>query len=212
MEEYTLQLVDWIASLSPLSIYLIFCLVAYLENVVPPIPGDLIVVFGGYLAAEQVIEFVPILMGTTIASVIGFMSMYAVGAHFGDQIEEQRKKFWMMRFFDVRYFDKGKRWMDRWGQLVILANRFLAGTRSVISITAGMTKTNIYPTIINSTISSILWNTILISFGWIVNENWLVIGDYLNVYGWIIFAMLLILICGRILYKRFWKKKKRIKK
>jgi membrane protein DedA with SNARE-associated domain len=212
MEEYTLQLVDWIASLSPLSIYLIFCLVAYLENVVPPIPGDLIVVFGGYLAAEQVIEFVPILVGTTIASVFGFMSMYAVGAHFGDLIEVQRKKFWMMRFFDVKYFDKGKRWMERWGQWVIFANRFLAGTRSVISITAGMTKTKVYPTIMNSTISSILWNTILISLGWIVHENWQVIGGYLNVYGWVIFALLFILIAGRIFYKRFWKKKKRIKK
>lgn len=207
MEEYTLQLVDWISSLTPLSIYLIFCLVAYLENVVPPVPGDLLVAFGGYLAAEQVIEFMPILVGTTLASVLGFMSMYAIGARFGDQIEVQRKKFWLMRFFDIKYFDKAQRWMDRWGQWVILSNRFLAGTRSVISITAGITKTNIYPTVVNSTISSLLWNTLLLGLGWIVHENWQVIGDYLNVYGWVIISLLFILISCWIVYRRFRKKK-----
>lgn len=209
MEEFTLYLVEWISSLSPMSIYLIFCLVAYLENVVPPVPGDLLVAFGGYLAAEQVIEFVPMLVGTSIASVLGFMSVYALGAHFGDQIDVQRKKFWMMRFFDIKYFDKAQRWMDHWGQWVILSNRFLAGTRSVISLTAGITKTNVYPTIINSTISSLLWNTLLLGMGWIVHENWQVIGDYLNVYGWVIMSLLFILISSWFIYKRYWKAKKK---
>lgn len=211
MEEYTLYLVEWISSLSPMSIYLIFCLVAYLENVIPSVPGDILIVFGGYLAAEQVIEFMPILLGTTFTSVLGFMSMYAIGAHFGDQIEVQRKRFWMMRFFDIKYFDKAKRWMNRWGQRVILANRFLAGTRSVISLTAGMTKTNLYPTIISSTISSLLWNTLLIGLGWIVHENWQVIGGYLNLYGWIIISMLIIIIGGWVFYRRFWKREKELK-
>ena len=211
MEEYTLNLVDWISTLSPISIYLIFCLVAYLENVIPPIPGDLIVVFGGYLAAEQVIGFTPVLLLTTVTSVFGFMSMYAVGAYFGDQIETHRNRFWLMRFFDVKYFDKGKRWMDRWGQGVILANRFLAGTRSVISLTAGITKTNVYPTILSSAISSLLWNFILIGMGWLVHENWQVIGHYLNVYGWIILSLLILLIAGRVFYKRRKKKRVRMK-
>lgn len=211
MEEYTLNLVDWISTLSPISIYLIFCLVAYLENVIPPIPGDLIVVFGGYLAAEQVIGFTPVLLLTTVTSVFGFMSMYAVGAYFGDQIETHRNRFWLMRFFDVKYFDKGKRWMDRWGQGVILANRFLAGTRSVISLTAGITKTNVYPTILSSAISSLLWNFILIGLGWLVHENWQVIGHYLNVYGWIILSLLTLLIAGRVFFKRRKKKRVRMK-
>ncbi|MCC5941517.1 MAG: DedA family protein [Balneolaceae bacterium] len=202
MEVYTQNLIDWIQTLSPLSIYLIFGLIAYLENIVPPIPGDLLVAFGGYLAAEQIIGFSPVLAITTVASVIGFMNMYAVGAYFGDKIEEQRKKFWLMRFFDVKYFDKGKRWMDKYGQGVILANRFLAGTRSVISITAGITKTKVYSTIISSAISSLLWNTILIGMGWLVHENWQVIGHYLNVYGWVILSLIVIFVAIRLIYKR----------
>ncbi len=70
-------------SLPPSSIYLVFFLVAYVENIVPPIPGDVLVAFGGYLAAESVIGLVPVLLLTTIASVIGFMSMYWIGSRWG---------------------------------------------------------------------------------------------------------------------------------
>jgi len=201
MEVYTEQFIEWIETLSPVSIYFIFSVIAYLENIVPPIPGDLLVAFGGYLAAESLIGFTPILALTTIASVFGFMTMYYVGVYFGEKIEVQRRNFWLMRFIDVKYFDKAKRWMDKWGQGAILVNRFLAGTRSVISLTAGITKTKVNLTIINSSISSLLWNTILLGAGWLVHENWQIIGHYLNVYGWIILSVLIILVVSRIIYK-----------
>lgn len=205
MEAYVQEIVEWIQALSPFYIYLIFTLVAYFENIIPPVPGDVLVAFGGYLAAEQIIKLVPVLALTTLASVVGFMSMYAVGWYFGDRIEQERNRFWLMRFVDVKYFDKINRWMGRWGQGVILANRFLAGTRSAISLTAGITKTNVYSTIINSFISSILWNSILLTFGWIVHENWQIIGHYLNIYGWIVLIMIAIAIVIRLIYKRMQK-------
>lgn len=207
MEVYIQQIVEWIQTLSPVSIYLIFTLVAYVENIIPPVPGDVLVAFGGYLAAEQVINFVPVLTLTTVASVVGFMSMYGIGWYFGDRIEQERGRFWLMRFIDVKYFDRINRWMSKWGQGVILANRFLAGTRSAISLASGMTKTKVYATVVNSFISSILWNTILLSFGWVVHENWQVIGYYLNVYGWIILILIALVIVARVAYKSVQKRK-----
>lgn len=196
------QFIEWISGLSPLSIYLIFAIVAYMENVLPPVPGDVLVAFGGYLAAEQIIGFTPLLLYTTLFSVFGFMTMYALGAYFGEKNDTQRKRFWMMRYLDIKYFDRVNRWMNRWGQGVILSNRFIAGTRSVISIAAGISRTDLKKTVLSSTISSLLWNSILIGFGWIVNENWMTIGHYLNVYGWLILSLLLILITARLIYKR----------
>lgn len=205
MEAYINDLVDWVLTLSPLSIYGIFALIAYIENVVPPIPGDILIAFGGYLAAEQVIGFNIMLIVTTVASVIGFMNMYAIGHYFGDKIEEHRKDFWLMKIVDVKYFDRGKRWMQSWGQGVILVNRFLAGTRSVISVTAGLTHTKIYSTIISATISSLIWNFILMGAGWLVHENWQVIGHYLNLYGWFVLIILILLVGGKLLYDRYFK-------
>lgn len=202
VELYINQVVDWIISLSPGKIYLIFAIVAYAENVLPPVPGDLLVAFGGYLAAEQIVGFTPLLIITTAASVVGFMNMYLIGSHFGHKIEEHRDRFWLMRIVDVKYFDKVKRWMQRWGIGVILANRFLAGTRSVISLASGVSRTRVSVTIICSAVSSLVWNFLLLGAGWLVNENWQIIGNYLNVYGWIVLIILAVLFIARYIYKR----------
>ncbi len=205
LEEFTQDLIQWIKVLPPLSIYIVFFVIAYVENVVPPIPGDLLVAFGGYLAAEEIIQLTPVLLLTTIASVIGFMTMYWLGSHWGTQIQEQRERFWMMKFIPVEYIDKARGWMQRWGQGVVLANRFLAGTRSVISLTAGISHTPVTSTIISSTVSSVLWNSILLGFGWVVHKNWRIIGDYLGVYSQIILVMIALFVLlklGISYYKR----------
>src|SRR5690625_2143383 len=67
------HVVRWIESLDSFSIYLIFGVIAYVENILPPIPGDLLVAFGGYLVASGLISFMPVLTITTVASVFGFM-------------------------------------------------------------------------------------------------------------------------------------------
>jgi len=203
MEVYLDQAVNWILTLSPVSIYSIFLIVAYAENIVPPVPGDILVVFGGYLAAEQIVGFNVLLFITALASVIGFMNMYAFGYYFGDKIDTHRSDFWLMRIIDVKYFDRCKRWMHSYGQAVIVTNRFLAGTRSVIAVTAGLTKMRPLTTVLSSFLSSITWNFVLLGSGWLVHENWYVIGDYLNIYGWSILTLMVLIIGGRIVYTKY---------
>ncbi len=198
-EQFVREAVQFINTLPPSSIYLVFFLVAYVENIIPPIPGDVLVAFGGYLAAESVIGLVPVLLLTTIASVIGFMSMYWIGSRWGALIQEKKKQFWLLRFIPLKYINKVRSWMQRWGMGVVAANRFLAGTRSVISLTAGLSHTRISSTIFYSALSSILWNGILLGFGWIVHENWQLIGKYLSLYGRIILAGIAIFIGIRVI-------------
>lgn len=206
IEQFTQELIDWIQVLSPLSIYLVFFLVAYFENVIPPIPGDVLVAFGGYLAAESVVGLVPVFVITTVASVAGFMTMYWLGSHWGIQIEERKERFWLMKFIPLKYMNKVRNWMSRWGLGVVLGNRFLAGTRSVIALTAGISHTPLAGTIISSTISSVLWNAILLGFGWIVHENWQIIGNYLSIYGRIILGLIAIFILIKLLISYYRKK------
>lgn len=206
LEQFTLELIEWIKVLPPLSIYAVFFLVAYFENIIPPIPGDVLVAFGGYLAAESVVGLAPILILTTVASVIGFMTMYWLGSHWGVQIEKHKERFWLMKFIPLKYMNKVRDWMGKWGLGVVMANRFLAGTRSVISLTAGISHTAIPGTIISSTISSLLWNGILLGFGWVVHENWQIIGNYLSIYGRIILAILFGIIIIKLLMSYYRKK------
>ena len=201
------NIVEWINVVPPLGIYLIFFGIAYLENLIPPMPGDVIVAFGGYLAAEGTISISILFVVTVIASVIGFMNMYWFGKKWGSQIEDNPKSHFILRFIDYKYFQKGKKWMNEWGQWVVFGNRFLAGTRSVISLTTGMSGLKISYTVLNSLISSILWNALLIGAGWYVRDNWEVIGKYLSNYGKLILIAIVAVIAIKFLVFRGSKKK-----
>lgn len=87
----------------------------------------------------------------------------------------------------------------------------LAGTRSVISLTAGMAHLNLWKTVLNSLLSSMLWNGILIGAGWVIKENWQVIGSYLSTYGKVILVGISIFI-GVVYFVRFKSKNRRAKK
>lgn len=190
----------------PIGIYLIFFGIAYIENIIPPLPGDVLVAFGGYLAAEGVISLFPVLSLTVIASVAGFMTMYWLGLKWGEQIESNRESHFILRFIDYKYFARGKKWMKRWGQGIVFANRFLAGTRSVISLTAGMSKLKVVPTVLNSFLSSILWNSLLIAMGWLIRDNWQIIGEYLSNYGKIILVLIVLFFVSKLYFSRRKKK------
>ncbi len=196
-------IIDWISIVPPIGVYLIFTLVAYLENVLPPVPGDVLLAFGGYLAAEGLLSLPLIWVLTVLASVVGFMNMYWIGYKLGGQIEEKKDGHILLRFINYRYFRKGKIWMYKYGQWVIFGNRFLAGTRSVISLTAGMAHLKISYTVVNSLISSALWNSILLFMGWFIRDNWHVIGGYLSTYGKVILVCIGLL----IIVKLMWSKK-----
>lgn len=198
VEELTRELVEWIRVLPPPGIYTVFFLVAYFENIIPPIPGDVLVAFGGYLAAESVIGLLPVFLLTTVASVLGFMSVYALGSHWGEQVRTRKREFWMVRFISLQYIEKARQWMQRWGQGVIVANRFLSGTRSVISLAAGISHTPVPATVASSALSSLLWNAILLGFGWFVHSNWAVIGQYLSAYGQIVLGILVLVVAVRV--------------
>ncbi|SMO96071.1 DedA family protein [Gracilimonas mengyeensis] len=203
-------IVDWIEVVPPIAMYLMFFAIAYIENLLPPIPGDVIVAFGGYLAAEGVIQLFPVWSLTVVASVAGFMTMYWLGFIWGEQIENNRESHLLLRFLDYKHFRRGKRWMLKWGQGVVMANRFLAGTRSVIALTAGMSRLRIWPTTLSSLLSSVLWNTLLLAMGWVIRDNWQIIGEYLSNYGKIILGLIVLFIAMK--FASYWRTKSKAKK
>lgn len=201
-EELTHQLVEWMSLLGPVGIYLVFTIIAYLENVVPPLPGDVLLAFGGYLSAEGLIGLFPLWALTVLASVMGFMNMYWIGHKLGNQISANQHGHFLLRFVNYKYIERGKKWMAKYGQWVVVGNRFLAGTRSVISLTAGMSNLNIPRTVANALLSSMLWNGVLLAAGWFIRDNWEVIGDYLSNYGKAILLGLALVVLVRFLWVR----------
>jgi hypothetical protein len=82
-------------TLAPIWIYVTVLLVAYLENVVPPIPGDMVIVFAGYLVGLGVVGFGPVLIMASLGGVLGFLTMYLIGWIAGPAVFDTERARWI---------------------------------------------------------------------------------------------------------------------
>jgi membrane protein DedA with SNARE-associated domain len=194
MENLFADLIEWMTGVTPLWAYLMIFVIAYGENVVPPIPGDLIVVFGGYLVGLGKLNFFLVVLMASVGGTVGFMTMYAVGAHVGRAILNPDRFRWLPK----QYIFKAQEWLRQWGYGVVAANRFLSGARSVISLTVGMSHMSAWRTTAYATLSSVLWTALITYAGYIVGDNWEVVSVYLRRYGEVILALIIIFIVIQI--------------
>jgi len=176
----------WMEALPPIWAYVTLLIIAYGENVVPPIPGDMVVVFGGYMAGVGLLDLWLVIVISTAGGAAGFMTVYEVGRRVGHAAIESERYGWLPR----GGFEKARRWMERYGYGVVAANRFLSGARSVISLTVGAAQMKPGPTLLWSTVSAALWCTLIASGGYVVGDNWRLVVEYLRAYGRWMLALL----------------------
>ncbi|MCP4713880.1 MAG: DedA family protein [Deltaproteobacteria bacterium] len=165
--------------------YLLLGLFALIENVVPPIPGDTVTILGGYLAGIGQLNIIGVVTATTIGSFAGFMLMYGLGAHLGQTFFLNRK----IHVFSRKYFDKAAAWFERFGYTVVLGNRFLAGTRSVISLFAGISGLHPARVALYSFVSCFVWNMLLVYAGCQAGRNWEMIIEILKKYNAVVIVL-----------------------
>ena len=185
MMESVQGLAEWLAALPPLSIYLVLFVVSYLENLIPPIWGDTLVVLCGWLVGLGTLAFVPTVALATLGGTLGFMTLYAVGHRLDTAIADPTRLRWIPR----APLAAAERWLNRWGMGVVAVNRFLAGGRSVISLLAGASRLPFVRTMIWAALSALVWCVILVTAGAWVGTQWEIVLDVLSTYGRVITAL-----------------------
>jgi len=178
----------YIQSLSPTLVYVVVFAIAYIENIFPPSPSDTIIVFGGSLVGIGRVGFIETLLCATLGSTLGFMTMYKIGDWFGDRILEQGK----VKFIPVSAVHTVEEWFRKYGYWIIIANRFLSGTRAVVSFFAGLSELNLARTTVLCFLSALAWNAILVTGGFYLGKNWERIGFYLSTYSQIVTAIIVV--------------------
>ncbi len=69
------------------------------------------------------------------------------------------------------------------GYLAVLANRFLFGSRAVISVMAGLMHLKFFFVFLAALTSAVVWNTLLLAGGFFLGSKWQNIGEYVVLYS-----------------------------
>ena len=195
------DLIHSLQQLDPGWVYGAIFLFAFIENLFPPSPSDMIVVFGGALAAMDKGSFGLTLCSATAGSLLGFMAMYAVGRWLGNYVLERKR----VPFLPIERMNKIGIWFAKYGYWLIIGNRFLAGTRAIVSLFAGVSRLDLVKTSLLSFVSSLVWNLILVYAGYSLGNHWEQIESYLRTYSQVVTIIVITIALGfvvRYLYKK----------
>ena len=192
MAESVAAFAEWLAGLPVGGIYLVLLAVSYLENVVPPVWGDTLVVLCGWLVGIGTLEFVPTVAVASLGGALGFATVYAIGRGLGDAVDDPARLRWIPR----APVESARAWLTRWGQGVVLANRFLSGARSVISLLAGASRMPVGPTLLWASVSATAWCVLLVAGGMWVGSEWERVLGLLSAYGRLVTVVLAVAAVG----------------
>ncbi|MBE9047953.1 DedA family protein [Pleurocapsales cyanobacterium LEGE 10410] len=193
------SIVDTISSLGYIGIALLMAL----ENIVPPIPSELIMPLAGFAVTQGKLNFLFVVIAGTIGSVLGATPWYFLGKSWGlnrtKKIADRHGKWLTLSGKDVA---KAKKWFDRRGYAATAIGRLVPGIRTYISIPAGISKMPLLPFMIYSIAGSIVWVSLLTYAGYILGENYEQVSTYLKPVSSVVAILLLALLIYWIIKRR----------
>lgn len=186
-------------------------LLILLENIFPPIPSELILLFGGFMTTYTKLNIIGMIISSTLGSLIGALLLYKIGTIFSKEklkilISEKLGRVLKLKNSDI---DNANKWFTNEGKKTVFFGRFIPLIRSIISIPAGINKMNISKFITYTLLGSVIWNLVLIILGHIVGRNWKAILKIFKLYSR--FSLLLLFILLIILITKLYKNKSKEK-
>ena len=153
----------------------------FLENIIPPIPSEVIMPLGGFFVYQQKLNFFILVFWGLLGTILGSLPWYFLG-----RLVNERK---LADFLDKsgNYFGisskeltKSKEWFDRDGVPLVFWGRLVPGIRTLISVPAGIELMPFRKFLVWTTLGSLIWVAILTYAGFVFGENYSIIGAYID--------------------------------
>ncbi len=152
-----------------------------LENIFPPIPSELIMPFAGFAAARGELTLGGVLLAGMLGSLAGAVPWYFAGRLIGHErlshLADRHGRWLTMTAADI---DKSLATFARHGRKLVLFGRMVPAIRTLISIPAGMAGMQFLPFLMFSAIGSFAWGALLATIGFMLEERYTVVAQYLD--------------------------------
>ncbi len=207
-------LTEYISSVPAWLIYLIVFGSAFLENVFPPWPSDVLLAFTGFLAAHDGISTRMLILASVGGNMAGAVVMYYSGLrllHWMKSKEEHSTHavtHKILKFTSSAEMEKAGTWFHSYGLIFVAGSRFFPGVRFFVSIIAGASHFPVIRFLIAFFAGVLVWSYILVEGGYLLGDKWQLIADILETYGKITGGISAVLITGFVLwlFRKRWMK------
>jgi membrane protein DedA with SNARE-associated domain len=174
-------------------------LLVALENLIPPIPSEIVLSMAGYLASAGKVNVVLVAIAATAGSVLGALALYWLGYALG----EDRLRRWLDRIplVDADDLNLADRWFERHEKGAVFFGRMAPVVRSLVSIPAGANHMKLGMFTLLTTIGSGIWNTLFIGGGYALGSRWQMLEQYSSYFDYAIMAFFAVTIAMWVIKK-----------
>ncbi|MEI8186218.1 MAG: DedA family protein [Chlorobiaceae bacterium] len=210
------SVIAYVQSADPIAIYFILFLIAFLKNFFPIVPLDLPIALTGYLLVYKKLSILFAILWPSLGSTLGFMAIYLVSRKFGMKLYARditsippRWGERIHKLFPPAEVEFIRQRFATHGYLAVLLNRFLLGSRSLISPVTGLMHLNAFLVFLAAGISAIAWNVLLVYGGYLLGKHWEDIGGFVFMYSVPVTVLFALVIAFAVIKYRKERKKPR---
>lgn len=164
----------------------------FVENIFPPIPSEVVLLFGGFMTTYSNLHPWAVVVWATLGSFAGACVLYAAGrlvdaARLKRLLAGRLGRITQLHAEDV---DKANAWFLRYSYKAVLLCRCVPIVRSLISLPAGMAHMPFAPFAGLTLAGTAAWNTVLVWLGRFSSTAWEKNLQYFSAYSKIALAVL----------------------
>lgn len=178
---------DLIGNMGYIGIFILMTI----ESAGIPIPSELIMTYGGFMASEGKINWILAAvvgsLGTGLGSAIG----YAIGLWGGKPFIDKYGRILGVTPDKLVFAEK---WFCKFGESATFYTRLLPVVRTIVNVPAGLLGMNFYKFMIYSMIGAFPWCLVLSYLGFTLGENWESIMQYSHLLSYAIGGLVVLII------------------
>tara|TARA_Y100000589_G_C27086731_1_gene602088 strand:+ start:220 stop:870 length:651 start_codon:yes stop_codon:yes gene_type:complete len=175
------ELITKAVETNPNIAYIFIAFAMFLENIVPPIPSEIIMPLGGFFVYQGTLNLYILILFGLLGTILGSLPWYYLGRLLNEnrisKFIETKGKFIGLTSNDLK---KSKIWFDKYGVSLVFWGRLIPGIRTLISVPAGIELMPLGKFLLWTSFGSLIWVTLLSAAGYIFGENYIVISSYID--------------------------------
>jgi membrane-associated protein len=131
------------------------------------LPGDSLLLAAGVFAGKGKLPILWLIVLVIISAIIGYEVGYSIGRRIGPRLFKRNDGF----LFRKEYIDRTRIFFEKYGLATLVAARFIANVRTLVSAIAGASRMNRFHYFIYNVIGAVLWGGGVTLLGYWLGSN-----------------------------------------
>jgi membrane protein DedA with SNARE-associated domain len=165
------------------------------ESACIPIPSEVVVPYGGFLAANHHVSLWAVVVVAVVANAVGATIAYWVGRSGGRALFLRYGRYVLV---SPHHLERADDWFRRRGPITVFFTRMMPGIRTFISLPAGIAKMPFRRFLLYTLLGSIPWNVGLAYLGYSFGANWDTLQSQFGRYNKVFYLAVAVVTVGLI--------------